>query len=110
MWPPPGRPCGAAAPGSKDMAMQSRLFLDFADAQAIAAACLDSAARQGAAVSIAVVDGAGDLLQFSRMNGARAYSVDLATKKARAAAHVGVSTAIIAAMSGPGTDAVKAGG
>lgn len=89
--------------------MQTRFSLDFADAQAIAAACLESAARQGVAVSIAIVDGAGDLLQFSRMDGARAYTVDLATKKARTAAQVGVATAIIAAMSGPGTD-VKAGG
>lgn len=90
--------------------MQSRFSLDFADAQAIAAACLESAARQGVAVSIAIVDGAGDLLQFSRMDGARTYTVDLATKKARAAANVGVATAIIAAMSGPGADSVKAGG
>jgi len=90
--------------------MQYRLSLDFADAQAIASACLESAARQGVAVSIAIVDGAGDLLQFGRMDGAKAYSVDLATKKARAAANVGVSTAIIAAMSGPGADAVKPGG
>lgn len=90
--------------------MRSRFSLDFSDAQAIAAACLESAAQQRVAVSIAIVDCAGDLLQFSRMDGARGYSVDLATKKARAAANVGVPTAIIAAMSGPGADAVKAGG
>jgi uncharacterized protein GlcG (DUF336 family) len=92
------------------MAMYSSFSLDLGDAKAIAAACLASAHAQGVAVSIAVVDGAGQLLQFSRMDGARGFSVDLATKKARAAAHVGVPTAIIAAMSGPGADAVKAGG
>ena len=51
-------------------------------------------------VSIAVVDDAGALLAFERMEGARTYTVDLALQKARASAAVGLSTAILAA-SGP---------
>ncbi len=89
--------------------MHSSFSLDFDDAGTIAAACLASAQRHGVTVSVAVVDGAGHLLHFSRMDGARGFSADLAMKKARTAASVGVSTATIAAITGS-ADAPAAGG
>ena len=89
--------------------MHSSFSLDFDDAGTIAAACLASAQQHGVTVSVAVVDGAGHLVHFSRMDGARGFSADLAMKKARTAASVGVSTAIIAAITG-GADAPAAAG
>jgi glc operon protein GlcG len=95
--------------------MISKSSLDFAEAGRAFAACRDAAVRYGAAVSIAVVDDAGHLLHFGRMDGARAFTVDLATRKARTAAAVGIATAIITEMSrqspGPASEAaVGAGG
>ncbi len=78
--------------------MRIKPSLQCDDAEAIAAAC-DAAARAlGVDVSIAVVDDAGALLYFRRMDGARAYSVDLAIRKARTAAAVGVPTRVLEEM------------
>ena len=87
--------------------MRTRLSLSHDDAQILAEGCLASAGKQGAAISIAVVDDAGQLLHFSRLDGARAYTVDLAIQKARAAASVAVSTRLLETMAkvpvgGPG--------
>ena len=79
--------------------MRTRLSLTTEDANAMMTASLDAARAAGRAVSIAVVDDAGVLIDFRRMDGARGYTVDLATRKARASALVGVSTAMIEAMS-----------
>jgi glc operon protein GlcG len=68
------------------------------DASRVLAASLDAARAAGVAVTIAIVDAAGALLAVSRMDGARAYTVDLATRKARTAASVGVGTAVLGAM------------
>ena len=68
------------------------------DAERALAASLDAARTAGAAVTIAIVDAAGALLALGRMDGARAYTVDLATRKARTAAAVGVGTAVLAAL------------
>ena len=76
--------------------MRTKPSLDLADAEAMSAACLTAAQAAGAPVTIAVVDEAGGLLTLHRRDGARAYSVDLATRKARTAAAVGVSTSVIA--------------
>ena len=86
-----------------------------AEAGRVLAACLEAAAGQDVAVSIAIVDDAGQLLQFGRMDGARAYTIELASRKARTAASVGVATSIITEISrqspGPAGDAaVGAGG
>lgn len=95
--------------------MISKASLDFADASRLFTACREAAMQHGVAVSIAVVDDAGQLLQFGRMDGARAFTIDLAWRKARTAAAVGVATGIITAMSqkspGPASEAaVGAGG
>ena len=76
--------------------MRTKPSLQLADAEAIATACRAQAVDIGARVTIAIVDEAGALLHLQRLDGARAYSVDLAGRKARTAAAVGVSTAIIA--------------
>jgi glc operon protein GlcG len=80
------------------MAMRTKFSLSFEDAQTVAAACLEAARQHDVAVSVALVDDAGVLLQFSRMDGARAYTVELAAQKARTSASVGVPTDVIEAM------------
>ena len=79
--------------------MRPKFSLSFEDARTVAAACLEAARQNDVEVSIAVVDDAGVLLQLSRMDGARAYTVELASKKARTSASVGVPTGVIEAMS-----------
>ncbi len=76
--------------------MRLKPSLTISDAQAVSAACLDVATERAVAVSVAVADEAGNLLHFARMDGARAYTVDLANQKARIAAMVGVATGVIA--------------
>ena len=63
--------------------------LDLADAEAIVASALQTAERSASTVSIAVVDGAGLLIRFSRIDGASAASVEAATAKARTAVLTG---------------------
>ena len=77
--------------------MQTKLSLTIDDANAMMAASLDAARSVGRTVSIAIVDDAGGLLAFQRMDGARAHTIDLAQRKARASALVGVATALIEA-------------
>ncbi len=78
--------------------MRTKFSLSFEDAQTVAAACLEAARQHDAEVSVAVVDDAGVLLHFSRMDGARAYTVEIASQKARTSASVGVPTSVIEAM------------
>jgi glc operon protein GlcG len=77
--------------------MRTKLSLDYEDARHIAAAGLHAAAHEGVAVSIAVVDDTGELLHLIRMDDARGYTADLATRKARAAVRVGLPTSAIEA-------------
>ena len=79
--------------------MRPKFSLSFEDAQTVAAACLEAARQQEVEVSVAVVDDSGAPLCFSRMDGARAYTVELASQKARTSASVGVPTGVIEAMS-----------
>lgn len=57
-------------------------------AQAALAAAAAEARKQGWAVSIAVVDPAGELVAFVRLDGASPASVDIARAKARTAARM----------------------
>lgn len=75
--------------------MRMKPSLTFSDARAVSAACLEAAEQRGVSVSVAVVDDAGNLLHFCRMDGARSHSIDLASRKASLAATVGVATAVI---------------
>ena len=78
--------------------MRSRLSLTLDDASAILGAALAHARSIGKNVSIAVVDDTGSPLAFLRMDGARAYTADLASRKARVSAMVGAPTSVIAAV------------
>jgi glc operon protein GlcG len=66
----------------------NELALDQAGAQTILQAAKASAQRRTAPSAIAVVDPAGDLLAFQRMDRVRPASADLAIKKARTAARL----------------------
>src|SRR5260370_42691880 len=72
------------------MAMRPKFSLSFEDARTVAAPCLEAAREHDVEVSIALVDDAGVLLHFSRMDGARAYTVELASHTARTSASAGV--------------------
>jgi glc operon protein GlcG len=73
----------------------SELALNQAGAQAVLQAAKESAQRQNAPSAIAVVDPAGDLLAFQRMDRVRPASADLAIEKARTAARLQRPTAEI---------------
>jgi glc operon protein GlcG len=71
------------------------MTLDQAGAQAVMEAAEKSAQQRNAPSAIAVVDPAGDLLAFQRMDGVRPASADLAIEKARTAARLQRPTAEI---------------
>jgi glc operon protein GlcG len=73
----------------------SIMTLDQAGAQAVLQAAEESAQQRNAPSAIAVVDPAGDMLAFQRMDGVRPASVDLAIAKARTAARLQRPTAEI---------------
>jgi glc operon protein GlcG len=73
----------------------SVMVLDQAGAQAVLQAAKESAQQRNAPSAIAVVDPAGDLLAFQRMDGVRPASADLAIQKARTAARLQRPTAEI---------------
>lgn len=75
--------------------MLTKHSLSLQDAKLILAAGI-AAAEKVRPLSIAVVDDAGMLLAFVRMDGARGYTVDLALQKARTSALVGVASALLA--------------
>jgi glc operon protein GlcG len=66
----------------------SKLVLDQAGAQTVLQAAKESAQRRNAPSAFAVVDPAGDLLAFQRMDRVRPASADLAIEKARTAARL----------------------
>jgi glc operon protein GlcG len=71
------------------------MVLDQAGAQTVLQAARESAQKLNAPSAIAVVDPAGDLLAFQRMDGVRPASSDLAIEKARTAARLQRPTAEI---------------
>ena len=71
------------------------MTLDQDGAQTVLQAAKESAQQRNAPSAIAVVDPAGDLLAFQRMDGVRPASADLAIEKARTAARLQRSTAEI---------------
>ena len=64
------------------------MTLDQAGAKKVLRAAEASAEQRNATAAVAVVDPAGDLLAFQRMDGVRPASVDLAIEKARTAARL----------------------
>src|SRR5258708_930494 len=73
----------------------SVMVLEQAGAQTVLQAAKESAQQRNAPSAIAVVDPAGDLLAFQRMDGVRPASADLAIQKARTAARLQRPTAEI---------------
>jgi glc operon protein GlcG len=73
----------------------SQLALDQAGSHTVLQAAKESAQRRNAPSAIAVVDSAGDLLAFQRMDRVRPASADLAIGKARTAARLQRPTADI---------------
>jgi uncharacterized protein GlcG (DUF336 family) len=73
-----------------------------ADATVALVACLSKANELKAAVTVAVVDAAGILLNLRRMDGAKAYTIDLATRKARTSAAIGIDTTTLQKVMGGG--------
>jgi glc operon protein GlcG len=71
------------------------MTLDQAGAQTVLQAARRNAQQRNAPSAIAVVDRAGDLLAFERMDGVRPASADLAIGKARTAARLQRPTAEI---------------
>jgi glc operon protein GlcG len=71
------------------------MVLDQAGAQTVLQAATKSAQQRNAPSAIAVVDPAGDLLAFERMDGVRPASAELAIQKARTAARLQRPTAEI---------------
>lgn len=71
------------------------MTLDQAGAQTVLQSARQSAQQRNAPSAIAVVDRAGDLLAFQRMDGVRPASTDLAIEKARTAARLQRPTAEI---------------
>jgi glc operon protein GlcG len=64
------------------------MTLDQAGAQTVLQAAREHAQQRSAPSAIAVVDPAGDLLAFQRMDGVRPASAELAIEKARTAARL----------------------
>jgi glc operon protein GlcG len=73
----------------------NEMVLDQAGAQSVLQAARESAQQRKAPSAIAVVDRAGDLLAFQRMDAVRPASADLAIEKARTAARLQRPTAEI---------------
>jgi glc operon protein GlcG len=73
----------------------SVMTLDQAGAQTVLQSATESAQQRNAPSAIAVVDPAGHLLAFQRMDGVRPASTDLAIQKARTAARLQRPTAEI---------------
>ena len=71
------------------------MVLDQAGAQTVLQVARESVQQRKAPSAIAVVDPAGDLLAFQRMDGVRPASADLAIEKARTAARLQRPTAEI---------------
>lgn len=76
--------------------------LSLAQAQAVLAAALAAAEKQGTLMDVAVVDAGGNLKAFARMDGAWLGSIDIATTKARTARYFDLPTEELGKLSQPG--------
>jgi len=88
------------------MGRVSRFEVDLALALRMCAAAIDSAAAQGAVVSVAVVDAGGHLVAFERMDGAEIAGPVLAPDKAHTAVAHRIGTHELADLVAPGGDLV----
>ncbi len=77
-------------------------MIDAAEAEAVVAAAAEKAAAMGVPQNIAVVDAAGHLVAFRRMDGAKFMSIEIAMAKAFTAAGARKATADILPATLPG--------
>ena len=80
------------APATLHAQLRTARVVALEGAQRALQAALAEATKQGWQVSIAVVDAAGELVGFARMDGAPIASVDISRAKARTAARLRRST------------------
>ena len=77
----------AVAPSAQQPQLPSRKILTLDAARRVAAAAEAEARRNNWAVSIAVLDDAGHMMVFHRMDGAKLVATDIAIRKARTAVY-----------------------
>ena len=80
--------------------MSARLSL--ADARHVLDAALDKADEIGQPMNVAVVDDGGHLLAFARQDGAIRAGIDIATRKARTATLMAMTTEQLGTAAAPG--------
>ena len=78
---------GLASVGSAAQQLPTRKTLTLDVARRVAAAAETEAKRNNWAVSVAVVDDAGHLMVFHRLDGAKLVATDIAIRKARTAVY-----------------------
>jgi uncharacterized protein GlcG (DUF336 family) len=76
--------------------------MNIAIAETVIAAARSEAVKGGFAVSITVLDAAGHLVAFTRMDGANIGPIDVSQKKARTAALFQTDSAALGAAARPG--------
>lgn len=81
---------------------QIRTEMTLAIANEMCSVALDEASRQDALVSVAVVDGGGNLVCFARMDGAEIAGPTLAVDKAFTAVAHRIATEELATLAAPG--------
>jgi uncharacterized protein GlcG (DUF336 family) len=82
--------------------MQTISSIGCDEAEAVIAAAAEEAARMGVPQNIAIVDAAGHLVAFRRMNGAKFTSIEIALAKAFTAAGAQTETKAIGPRTLPG--------
>lgn len=82
--------------------MLTKLTLSYAVAEKVMGWAADKAAEMAVPQNVAVVDDAGHLVAFRRMDGAKFFSVEIAITKAFAAAGLRASTHEVAPKTQPG--------
>lgn len=82
------------------MSLSSRHHLDLATARELTAACESKARENGWKMTIAIADLGGELLQFTRMDGAMPVSFALSRAKAATSARLPMSTRKVREVAG----------
>ena len=94
-------PFGTAhATDASKLALPGDITLE--QAHVVLAAAVKKAQEQGTLMNVAVVDAGGNLKAFVRMDGAYLASIDIATKKAKSARGLNMSTSDLGAAAQPG--------
>jgi len=82
--------------------MLTKQTLGYEAAERVASWAAEKAIQMGVPQNIAVVDDAGHLITFRRMDGAKFFSIEIAMTKAYAAAGLRVATHVVAPKTQPG--------